>query len=86
MDVRHWEQNALEEITIRLTSASPGENYHLFITMDANGWCTRLYKRDIPANLFTDTGNLVNQGFKDYGEFSQQWSANAYLYELYRTK
>jgi hypothetical protein len=71
---------------IRLVTASPGENYHLFIALDANGWTKRLYKRDIPTNEFTDTGNLVGQGFTPYGNFSQQWSANSYLYELYRTK
>jgi hypothetical protein len=59
MDLKNWDQNILDEMLIRLVSTSPGENYHLFIALDANGWTKRLYQRDIPTNTFTDTGNLV---------------------------
>jgi len=71
IDVKNWDQNVLDEMLIRLVSDSPGENYHLFIALDANGWTKRLYRRDIPTNNFMDTGNLVGQGFTAYGNFSQ---------------
>jgi len=81
-----WEQNILIEPTIRLTSDSPGDNYHYFLTLDANGWSHRIYKRNFSAGNFSDTGNLIRQGFTPYGDLAQQWSANAFLFELYRTK
>ena len=35
---------------------------------------------------FSQAPLLVDQGFNLYGDVATQWFANAYLYELYRTK
>lgn len=86
MDIHPWKQNVLIEPTIRIASDSNVANYHYFLCLDANGWTQRLYSRAAAGGDFTQTPLLVNQGFTLYGDLATQWSANAFLYELYRTK
>jgi hypothetical protein len=67
-----------------LSSDSPGDNYLYVLALTANGWTHRVYIRDIPLGEYTYFPGLNNQGYHDWGDFADQWTSLAFLYELYR--
>lgn len=69
---------------MRLTSTIAGDDLVFAIAANANYMCMQLYAYDVPSNEYVNTGSLIGSGPVLWGDFSEQFQALAFLYELYR--